>query len=338
MRPWIHIPLFIFLLSLVLAGWVLWRDVPVDRQGVQPVLAAGMESPFPDAAATEPSGVLEGILVDAAGIPQAHADLSTLQNGRMLWTHTDEQGRFRLENLQNGPFKLSVLAEDHLPETLAVPGPASDVRLSLKLEQDLAPTFQALAKSTWRGRIRNPLDPASLQGFEVWLNPTGPANESSSGIPRRSPTDEEGRFEFNGLIHGEYSMHLLPPESEGGMGPDLLVPMGGETRILAHDGSQVTAELVSRAGTLQGTVMTGTGPDATPIPAAMVMVTALTQGQNDGAINKVQPAVQTDKRGQWSLNNLKPGRYRVRVRGGGLAEETMIDLDPSQTQSVDFPE
>ncbi|MFT4647080.1 MAG: hypothetical protein ACI9X4_000287 [Glaciecola sp.] len=334
MRPWIHLPLFVFLLSLALAGWVLLRDVPVNRQGTVPTLAAEMDSPF---RATEAQGVLEGILVDVSGTPQPLADLSTLQDGRVLWTHTDEQGLFRLEGLQEGPLEVSVLAANKLPETLAIPGPATGVRLSLKLPATPAPALAQVEKSPWYGHVRNPRVPSDLEGFEVWLNPTGPPEEIVSGVPRRALTDNEGRFEFPGLIHSEYSISLLPADSKGGMGPDMLVHMGAASRILKHDGSAVSVELLSLGGGLNGTVLDGPSQNAKPVSAAMIMVTALTLGQSDGAVDQVLPAVLTDRTGKWSVKDLKPGRYRVRVRGGGLSGETLLDLDASQTQTVDFP-
>ncbi len=338
MRPWIHIPLFVFLLSLATGVWVLMREVPVERLGSKPTMAAEMPSPFADSAASDPKGVLEGTLVDAEGNPQVHADLSTLQDGRVLWTHTDESGHFRLEGLQDGPLEVAVLAAGHLPETLAVPGPRTKIQLTLQAPATIAPELASIEKTTWRGRIRNPQSPTDLEGFEVWLNPTGPAQEAISGIPRRTSTNNDGRFEIPDLIHAEYSIHLLAPDSTGGMGPNLLVPMGTDAPILAHDGAPITAELVTQGGTLSGVVLTGTAPNRQPAAAAMVMVTALDLGNNDGVVQRVLPAVLTDRAGRWSTNNLQPGRYRVRVRGGGLAAETVVELNANQDQTVQFPD
>lgn len=335
MRPWIHIPLLVLLISLATGVWVLMREVPVDRQGTKPVLAAEMPSPF---AGPTPGGVLEGTLVDSEGVPQAFADLSTLQDGRVLWTHSDENGHFRLEGLQDGPLEVAVLAADHLPETLAVPGPREKVQLSLLLPITPAPELAILEKSPWRGRIRNPQNASELEGFEVWLNPVGPAQEVVSGVPRRTITNGEGRFEFPDLIHAEYSLRLLAPDSKGGMGPDLLVAMGAESRTLDHDGSPITAELTTQGGSLNGVVFTGIVGAKRPAAAAMVMITALTQGKGDGALQRVLPAILTDRAGRWSTNNLQPGRYQVRVRGGGLAAETVVDVEANQDKTVVFPD
>ncbi|MCP5020728.1 MAG: carboxypeptidase regulatory-like domain-containing protein [bacterium] len=335
MRPWIHIPLLVLLISLATGVWVLMREVPVDRQGTKPVLAAEMPSPFVE---PTPGGVLEGTLMDSEGVPQAFADLSTLQDGRVLWTHSDENGNFRLEGLQDGPLEVAVLANDHLPETLAVAGPREKIQLSMQLPVTPAPELALLEKSPWRGRIRNPHYPSELQGFEVWLNPVGPAQEVTSGVPRRAMTNKEGRFEFPDLIHTEYSLCLLAPDSKGGMGPDLLVAMGADSQTLVHDGSPITAELTTQGGGLKGVVLAGTAPDRRPAAAAMVMITALTQGTGDGAVQRVLPALLTDRAGRWSTKNLQPGRYRVRVRGGGLAAETVVDVEANQDQTVVFPD
>ncbi len=335
MRPWIHIPLLVLLISLATGAWVLMREVPVDRQGTKPLLAAEMPSPF---VGSTPDGVLEGTLVDSEGEPIAFADLSTLQDGRVLWTHSDKNGHFRLPGLQDGPLEVAVLAEDRLPETLAVSGPREEIQLSLRLPATPAPELALLEKSAWRGRIRNPQNPSDLVDFEVWLNPVGPAQEVTSGIPRRTRTNSEGRFEIPDLIHTEYSLRLLAPDSKGGMGPDLLVAMGADSRTLVHDGSPITAELITQGGGLHGVVFTGTAPTKRPAAAAMIMITALTQGKGDGAVQRVLPALLTDRAGRWSTNNLQPGRYRVRVRGSGLAAETVVDVEANQDQTVVFPD
>ncbi|MBL4771266.1 MAG: carboxypeptidase regulatory-like domain-containing protein [Planctomycetes bacterium] len=334
MRPWIHIPLLIFLLTLTLSGWVLLREVPVDRMGTAPVLAASMSSPF----GPSPNGVLEGILVDKQGVPQAFADVSTLQDGRVLWTHTDGAGYFRLEGLQDGPLEVAVMALNRLPETLAVSGPRTKTQLTLQLEATPAPVLAKMQASTWRGRIRNPHAPDQLEGFEVWVNPTGPAEEVLSGVPRRALTQSDGRFEIPSLLHSQYFIQLLPPDSIGAMGPDLLVPMGATPHILDHDGTPITADLTSLGGRIGGTILTGAGAQKSPVPAAMVMITALTKGQGDGAVDKVLPAVLTDRAGRWSVGNLKPGPYRVRYRGGGQAAEATIQVEPNQSQTVVFPD
>ncbi|MEZ6020089.1 MAG: carboxypeptidase-like regulatory domain-containing protein [Planctomycetota bacterium] len=328
MRPWLHIPIAILLTSLLVAGWVWLREVPMEDLGGQVVMAAPLDHLPP----TLPSGVLTGQLLDETGQPVADADLSTLQDGRVLWCKTDNQGWFELRGLQPGPLELSVLPFDRRPETFAVEGPGENVFLNLRRPHDNPPPIPELARSDWQGRIRNPLWPGRLQGYEVWLVPAGPADALTSGVPRRARTDTRGGFEFRGLLHAPYRLHILPRDLAGALEPNLLVPFGQDAPLVVFGSSATQAEWNLQAGELFGTLE----QDGEPIRAALIMPEILGSSDAESGPLRVLPPVQTDRAGNWTLTDLPPATYRIQVRGGGIGKEQLIELGPNQRLRVRF--
>ena len=328
MRPWLHIPVLIFLSTLVLAGWVALRDVPVERGSDRPVMAAPLEAlppPLPD-------NVLAGTLLDEAGYAVADADLATQQAGRILWTKTDDQGRFRFDRLFPGPLQLAVNVPGRLPESFPLDGPGTGISLALTQPAEPAPSLPILATSDWSGRVRNPMDVNRLGNFEVWLVPTGRPDQLESGVPRRVTTAKDGSFSVPELIHAPYEVHVLPPDREGALEPNLLVPWGQAAPVLDHGSGIPTDAWDLVAGELRGEVRA----QGSPVRSAMVMLEAWIDPDTERAQTRVLAPTQTDENGRWSVKDLPPGAYRVEVRGGGLRWEQEVVLEPRASFEVRF--
>ncbi len=328
MRPWLHIPVLIFLGTLALAAWVAFRDVPLERSQDRHIFASDLEEMPPPL----PEGVLAGQLLDEQGFAVTDADLSTQQGGRILWTQTDEQGYFELTGLFSGPLQVAVNVPGRLPEIMAVPEPARRVKLRLTQPLDQAPTPLDLQSSDWGGRIRNPLEPSRLEGFEVWLVPSGPAEDLRSGVPRRVTTAADGSFRIAKLLHAPYEVHVLPPEHEGALEPNLLVPWGGRAPRLEHGSGPPTDAWELVTGELHGQIFA----EGSPVRAALVMLEALIDPDTEQGETRVLAPAQTDREGRWSIQDLPPGRYRIRVRGGGLQWEQEVVLPPATSLNVQF--
>ncbi len=326
MRPWLHIPVLIFLGTLALATWVAFRDVPLERAQDRPVFAGELES-LPPAL---PDGVLAGRLLDEQGFAVPDADLSTQQDGRLLWAQTDERGRFELRGLFPGPLQLAVNVPGRTPEILAVPAPTLQTELRLTRPRDLAPVAPERSASDWGGRIRNPLDPNRLADFEVWLVPIGPADDLRSGVPRRVTTSADGSFRIPELLHAPYHVHVLPPDHEGALEPNLLVAWGAQAPRLDHGSGPPTDAWELVAGELYGELRA----EGSPVRSALVMLEALIDPDTERGETRVLPPAQTDRDGRWSVRDLPPGRYRIRVRGGGLQWEQEVVLDPRTSLEV----
>ena len=328
MRPWLHIPVLIFLGTLALAIWITFRDVQLDRHSERPVLAQELERLPPPA----PTERLVGILVDEQGRALADADLSTQQDGRVLWARSNREGRFALEGLLATPLQVSVLAPGRLPEVLAVPGPADNVRLALRLTPEASPEIPRWEESDWSGWLRNPLDPNALGGYQVWLVPTGPADEVLSGVPRRAVSNSDGSFVVTDLIHAPYFVHVLPPERDAALEPNLLVALGRPAPVLKHDHNTAPDAWSLVAGELFGTLRS----EGIPVRAGLVMLEALEDPDNESGRSRVLAPVQSDARGRWRVPHLPPARYRVSIRGGGLHLDQEIELPPSTRLEVKF--
>ncbi len=335
MRPWLHIPAAIFALSLLLAVWVGFRDVPLDRQSA----SSGPDSPLAKLPPPGPQGVLSGVLLGSDGKPVPGADLSTQQDGRVLWAHTDDQGAFEMLGLHPGPLQLAVLPPSNLPEILSVQGPAQDVRLILGATEPKMglpsdpPEIPKLGSSAWMGRIKNPERPNQLQGYQVWLVPNGSPQRLTSGIPRRTETDASGSFRIDDLLHAPYGVHILPPGNGGILQPNLLVPLGSQAPTLNHGAQATPVEWVLQSGELFGTLQDESGP----VRSAMVMLQALADPDGESGQSQVLAPVQTDALGRWSVPDLPPAKYQIQVRGGGLTLEMEVELRANQRLRVEFP-
>ena len=328
LRPWLHGPVLVLGIAVVVAIWVMVRDVPLERSGSSPVLAGPLAKLPPPS----PKGVLQGVLLDEQGQPVAEADLSTQQDGRVLWAKTDPNGQFELNGLYPGPLMVAIMTQGRLPESIALAGPQLGARLQLTRVPKEIPTLQAIEMSNWAGRVRNPINRKQLQGFQVWLVPVQEADDLAAGIPRRTLTDEKGDFLITDLIHAPYQMHVLPPGFEGSLQPNLLVPLGSTAPILDHGAAATPSEWTLQAGELFGSVRA----EGRPVRAAMVMLEALSVNDTESGQSRILPALQTDETGTWSVSNLPPARYRIQVRGGGLNLEKEIILGANQRLRIDM--
>ena len=336
MRPWLHIPAAIFAITLILTVWVSLREVPLDRQSA----STGQDDPLATPPTEVAQDVLQGVLLRADGTLVAGADLSTQQDGRVLWAQSDAEGHFRLEGLQAGPLQVAILPPRGLPQILSVPGPELDARLVLELEAPEGATAKSppelpeWSRSTWTARIKNPQRSDVLEGYQIWLVPTGPPDQLASGIPRRTTTDAKGEFQVPDLLHAPYGVHVLPPGNPPGLlRPNLLVPLGETPPVLNHGTQATPVEWVLQSGELFGRVQI----EGRPVRAALVMLETLVSPDTESGQSQVLTPVQTDSNGEWSIPDLPPARYRVRVRGGGLTQEKVIDLGAQPTPTNPNP-
>ena len=184
-------------------------------------------------------------------------------------------------------------------------------------------------QSTVKGRVVYKDNARGLKGARVHVIP---ANINSSGPAdrpmRRMPgvvafTNDQGEFEIQNLAAGKYyftveSANLAAPNS---FGMRLPIPMGAIPRredfeeiVPRHDGEftvdgtntvQVEFEVV-RGGNLSGKVLQ---PNRAPVAGVQISIVSRS-GSGLGAY-QTQFSTETDRHGEYKMENLPPGEYFV---------------------------
>ncbi|MBI1853188.1 MAG: carboxypeptidase regulatory-like domain-containing protein [Planctomycetes bacterium] len=173
-----------------------------------PVVQAGMP---PLQVTLEPSLVLAGRVVDRerAGVPGARIQIEgdrrltkdpQAQNSQQnrTWEHclqhdvflTDADGRFRVDDLYDGVFRVIVMAPNSKEPTAVIACYSGREDLEIVLGEGLT-SFVTL-----RGRVFEASSGAPVTAFEVEVQP-------SPGEPTHHFTDSLGRFEIEGVAAGD---------------------------------------------------------------------------------------------------------------------------------------
>lgn len=120
-------------------------------------------------------------------------------------------------------------------------------------------------------------------------------------------TDEDGHFEFTGLHAGKYE---VAAESDGG---------GSRVQAEASPDATLTLELAP-LGAVSGKVTL----NGKPLKDYVVSV---------GSLRRTRIV---DDAGQYTLERLDPGTYKVSVRGGGGTGSASVTVEPGQTATADL--
>jgi len=267
--------------------------------------------------------VLEGRVVDAAGIAQGGALVWLFSGDEPRWTNTAEDGSFRLEGLQRGPWDVRVLAEDHRPHTLVLRDTGALQEVQLPDTRRSEPVVPALARARLVGTLIGTAE-QELAGAEVVLTPDSPPETIDAPLPRRARADASGRFVFEELVVGHYRVAVIPGWARGGSWPDLAQAAGSnEPLAFTHraDGSSpLSIELV--AGAAAGSLVDAEGRT---LEGALVAIAPLARP------DRPWPPVATDARGRFEFRGLPPGRYALEARAGGTAFGREFDVVPRAT-------
>lgn len=263
---------------------------------------------------------LEGRVVDVDGVAQAGALVWLLSGDEPRWANTGEDGSFRLDGLQRGPWDVRVLAEDHRPHALVLrdTGAAQEVRLpdARRVGPVVNPLRRARLAGTLIGTADQPID-----GAEIVLVPVAPPEAFDAPLPRRARADASGRFAFDELVAGDYRVSVVPGWARGGTWPDLArAPDAAATDPLTFthrpDGSApLSIELV--AGSARGNLVDAEGRR---LEGALV---ALAPADRP---DRPWPPVSTDAVGGFEFRGLPPGRYALQARAGGSAFARDFDV------------
>jgi protocatechuate 3,4-dioxygenase beta subunit len=172
------------------------------------------------------------------------------------------------------------------------------------------------------GQVLDAVSTRPVSDVVVTLSVSGSSGlgPAATAAQRKVLTDGSGRFAFQGLPAGRYSITATRPGYvTGSLGK--LVPRGGGAPLQLRDGERATdlRILVWKHAALRGRVTDEAGE---PVVAARVTVLrrALVSGRS-GYTSGVTAT--TDDRGEYRASGLEPGTYVV----GVLATSTTLPLD-----------
>ncbi|MDR0929458.1 MAG: carboxypeptidase regulatory-like domain-containing protein [Oscillospiraceae bacterium] len=318
------------------AGWVLTAGQAADQK----ITLRQGEATLPMDWSVVPEAIIEGLLwLDADGDGQLGAEEATLPGIPLLLTSldaqhritqtTDAQGRFVFRGLNAGDYALApengALGEALLYE--------ADRWAALRItagDAALCP-MPAYAPGALAGRITEGGNAAKpLPGAHVELL------SAERRVLAEQTTGEDGAYRFDALPPGDYALRAtLPtgylfeaaafPLAEGTVSQiaPFALPMG--VVISNLDGRAV---LGARVGDLLWLDENGNGLQETAEPGiAGVTVTLLRIAQDGGETAILQ--TQTDARGRYRFDSVRPGRYRVAfaLEEGVVSTESMAEPD-----------
>jgi len=329
-----HLPL-VALGALVVCLWIALSErdpyvFPYDSIAAQKEL----ELPDPRVGTT----AVSGRVVDAARVPLAQALVAVEQRGRLLWTYSEADGNFALSELDEGPHSFSVLAHNYVPSVIEDPcEPGQEVLLIVE-PQPRQPEIEGVVWADLTGSVRDPRAP-TLRDFEVVLLPTRQQDLRRGAVPRRVQLDRAGQFAVPRLAPGRYEVRLLPAWARGALTPNLLAALGASPPTYTHtiDASAPRSlQLEPVSGEIVGNIVyqrdSETGTRVEYLEGAQVIVEA---GGNRSGLT-LWPPTTTDATGAFTLRDLPPGDYTVRVLTGSQEREKSVTVTERATINADF--
>ena len=255
---------------------------------------------------------IDGRVIDPDGGPIRAAieaidlDASTIQRGRRS-ALTDQYGRFVLEGLHRGPYRLRISAPGFATTARGnVGAPAKDLEIVLR-------PFGSVV-----GRVVERENGNAVPRFEISVMPLEVGMRLEEPLRPWSVESAEGRFERAGIPPGTFRLTidafgfvpgstrvLVPP---GGRSVETLVELerGGETRLSVLDtGGRALPDVRARAMRVQGSRRRGLDASET----------------REGGT--------TDGTGRLRIRGLRPGRWVIEVEADGYlpARSDVVDVD-----------
>jgi hypothetical protein len=325
-----------FLTLLGLAAGFLAKNTfapPREELVIEPPPAARI-APMEIAARAH---ALMGRVVDpeGAGVPGA---LVWLRAGdEPHWAYTTSDGSFRLQELEAGPWKTTVVALGFAPLALEIA--ATDQPLTIRLVEPFGPppTLPPIVRAPLTGTVRSAM-PGSVEGCEVVLAPVLAPQDLAAPLPRRADVGPDGSFAFPDLITGAYHVEVRPSWARGGSWPDLAaetatgsgtVPLP-KRRTLVHTAPTTTGV----TGTLDIELATGdvvgklVDRDFETVEGALLLLTSASDP------TRVWPTTQSEPDGSFELKGIPAGRYALTARAGSATLVQEIEVRANETTGL----
>lgn len=184
--------------------------------------------------ALTPDTVLRGRVISESGTPVGGASIEAANRS----TSTNNEGRFEIAGLSDGPAKVVAMGEGYQPETIALelsPGRVHDVQLVLK------------AGGAIVGYVFEKTKP--IPGAKVAVMRSADLDDH-----RSAATDAEGRFRIDGLQPGEWRVMASLNETDSAQ---------LHQRAMVESGRETSVEFVfGEPAVIEGLVIVERGPAA----------------------------------------------------------------------------
>ena len=274
----------------------------------------------------ERTHALGGRVVDPAGAAVGAALVWMRAGDEPHWTYTDAEGAFRLEELEAGPWKATVVAIGFAPLVREIEAGSELVELRLAKPFGPPPSMPPIARAGLSGIVTSRL-PESFEGCEVVLLPTAPPQTLSAPLVRRADVAEDGTFEIEDLIVGEYRVEVRPEWARGGSWPDLASP---EARTFVHEvpvgpepGPRLAIELA--VGDVIGQLV---DLDFETIQGALLLLAEAAEPSH------VWPTFESGSDGSYFLRGIPAGRYALTARAGSATFVQEIVVRSGETTAL----
>ncbi len=280
---------------------------------------------LPASVLTNESEELRGRVVDEAGEAVSEALVLAEFSGELTWDYSDLQGHFKLQQLPSQELDVSVLARTFATQRLRTrPGP-EELLISLGEPAPPPPSLPLIGQSNLEGEVIAAIAGRGLLGYEVQLIPKQPPQTFGAPIPMRAEVGADRTFRFQGLIHGEYLVRVLPPWARAGSWPNLV---SRDQLSLVHSPAVKSTRLQLEAGEIASRLVDGEGEF---VRGAVILV--------EPAEDRGRPwfPAQSGDHGEFLVRDLPPGRYRLEVASGEARIVELVEVLAGVTSEVDLP-
>jgi hypothetical protein len=282
-----------------------------------PELALASFTPSPHQAAAA------GRITSEAGEPIAEVLVMAEVDGQLVWDYSDAEGRFKLTQLPTGPLELTLLRRMMEPQTFQGNVPSTDMEFVMRAPLAPVPTLPAIGQSHMDGEVLNSIPERGLLGYEVQLIPVEAPQVIGAPIPARTRVGADRRFHFDNLMHGQYSVRLLPPWAVGGTWPNLI---DTQQAFFEHGPATKNPVFSTACGEISGRLIDREGQE---VEGALIRVAPVDRAEHPWA------PLPSNDHGQFLVSDLPPGSYRLQIDAGGDEYNQVIEVTRGVTSRVD---